>query len=243
MINMECGKKVYIDSRERSRADRFAKFLENYLKKNSSKTKKIGELKPVRDKMKQGEDFYEIKAFEPGDYIYDNVIIEYKSWQDFLMSISKNSLNMQIETMITQTSFKEKALIVVCENFDQYYSRYWHILARLGSKINCIVVRNEKEAFEAMIYLFRLNGEHIDRSPKEVVKKTGWINSIIYTSRIFSQAEVKEIVKKTGITTLPQLLEFFENDSTEIQKALSINRVTVKKIDDFKKLLHGKPLL
>lgn len=236
---------IYIDSRENDRAERFVKYLEKYLEKNNSKTKIIGEMKPIRDKWKKSEPYYKITELPHGDYIYDNVIVEFKGWEDFKTSMRNTRLNYQIEDMVTQTNFKDKVLIVDCNDEYRHFNNdgMYKSIARFGGKINCNVVRSENEAFDLILYLFRLNANHIDRSPTDTVKKKNWILSVIYTSRVFSYAQAQEIVKKTAITTLPQLLTFFNKDTEYIHKALSIPRVTVKKIDDFKKMLNGEILL
>lgn len=76
---------IYIDSREtKSRRDNFIRHVENNLKYlDDSKHKG---LKPIYEKIKFGEKWYEICNLEYGDFIYNNTIFEYKTEDDFISS-------------------------------------------------------------------------------------------------------------------------------------------------------------
>lgn len=61
---------------------------------------------------------------------------------------------------------------------------------------------------------------------------------------MLSDKQIREIIKKTKISTIPQAIDLFtKNDPQELREKLKISRLTVEKIENCKKILEGEPLI
>lgn len=235
---------VYADTREKDRANRFKKYLDEYL--YSTTNSKLEEMDVLKNKWKNDEQYFQIDNLEYGDYAFNDVCVEFKNYEDFKTSIRDGSLTIQIENLYAHSDFVDTALVIIVDNPVHFLNEksQWKGIARFNSKINIFLAKDEKMAFEFICHFFWLNGRHLTQPPRSKMRKTdNYATNLLWATRTLSDKQVREIVRKTGITTMPQTIALFtENDSQELHDKLNISRLTVERIENCKNILLGNPI-
>ena len=184
---------IYIDSREKHRIKSFIKYVENnpkYINDN-----KYCGLKPIYEKIKKDEKWYEIRPLEYGDYIYNDCIFEYKTEQDFIESSrhgdgGSTRLNTQMDEC--NRLAKQKHVFAVIEG--DYYNLQPEYRIRLQYKAILIDGRTQNQCFKNMLYAIK-TAEDFEYSPTSNYKKlpegVGFLLAMD-----FSKAQAKAINKK-----------------------------------------------
>ena len=236
---------VFVDSREKDRANRFKGFLDNYLDNMSNP--KLEVMDVLKNKRKNDEDYFKIDNLEYGDYAFNEVAVEFKNYEDFKTSIRDGNLTTQVENLYAHSDFKDIALIVICDNPIHFMNEnsQWKGILRFNSKINIFLAKDENMAFEAICHFFWLNGRHLTQPPRSKMKKSdNFAANLLWATRTLSDKQIREIIRKTKINTIPQAIQLFmENDSQELCDKLNISRLTVRKIEECQKVIKGEPLI
>ena len=236
---------VFVDSRETERANRFKKYLDNYLDNNSNS--KLEEMDILKNKKQDNKEYFKITNLEYGDYAFNNVCVEFKTYEDFKTSIRDGNLTTQIENLYAYSDFLDIALVVICDNPIHFMNEksQWKGILRFNSKINIFLAKNEEMAFECICHLFWLDGRHLSQPPRSKMRKnSNYAANLLWSTRTLSDKQIREIIKKTGITTIPQAIELFtSNDSEELCAKLNIARLTVSRIENCKNVLLGRALI
>ena len=236
---------VYVDAQEKERAERFKKHLDEYLD-NTTKTK-LEEMDILKDKRENNEEYFQVKSLEYGDYAFNNVVVEFKNYEDFKTSIRQGTLTTQIEDMYAHSGFKDCALVIVCDNPTHFWNdgAQWKGVVRFNSKVNVFVASSEQKAFEFITHFFWLGGKHISQAPRSRMRKnSNYAMNLLWATRSLSDKQIRAITKKTGISTMPDVLELFGKYSAkELSDKLSIRGVTEKRIRKCKSILEGRILL
>ncbi|WP_296858396.1 ERCC4 domain-containing protein [uncultured Methanobrevibacter sp.] len=236
---------VIVDSREKDRAKRFKRYLDSYLEKKSNS--KLEVMDVLKNKRKNEDEYFKIDNLEYGDYAFREVVVEFKNYEDFKTSLRDGKLTTQVENLYAHSGFKDIALIVICDNPVHFMNEnsQWKGILRFNSKINIFLAKDENMAFEAICHFFWLNGRHLTQPPRSKMKKNdNYAVNLLWATRTLSDKQIREIIKKTKINTIPQAIQLFtENDSQELCDKLNINRLTVKKIEECKSVLNGEPLI
>ena len=236
---------VFVDSQEKERANRFKEYLDNYL--DSTTNSELEEMDVLKNKKKNNEEYFKIAPLEYGDYAFNNVCVEFKNYEDFKTSIRDGSLTIQVENLYAYSDFDDIALVVICDNPVHFSNdkTQWKGVARFNSKINIFLAKNEDMAFEFICHFFWLNGRHLTQPPRSKMRKnSNYAMNLLWGTRTLSDKQIREIIKKTGITTMPQAIALFtENDSKELHDKLKISRLTVERIENCKNVLLGKPII
>lgn len=235
---------VFVDSREKERAQRFKNHLDNYLD-NTSNTK-LEDMDVLKNKKKKGESYFEIDNLEYGDYAFNDVAVEFKNYEDFKTSLRDGNLTSQVENLYAHSDFKDIALIVICENPVHFMNEnsQWKGVLRFNSKINIFLAKDEEMAFESICHFFWLNGRHLTQPPRSKMKKSSNYANLLWSTRTLSDKQIREIIRKTNISTIPQAMQLFtENDAEELCNKLNISRLTVERIENCKHVLKGEPLI
>lgn len=236
---------VFVDSQEKERADRFKKYLDEYL--DSTTNSKLEEMDVLKNKKKNNETYFKVESLEYGDYAFNNVCVEFKNYEDFKTSIRDGSLTIQIENLYSYSDFEDIALVVICDNPVHFLNEktQWKGVARFNSKINIFLAKNEDMAFEFICHFFWLNGRHLSQPPRTKMRKnSNYAQNLLWATRTLSDKQIREITRKTGITTMPQVISLFtENDSQELHDKLKISRLTVERIENCKRVLQGELIL
>lgn len=233
---------IYVDSQEKERANRFKKYLDNFI--DSTTKSKLEEMDIIKDKRKNNENYFKIESLEYGDYAFNEVCVEFKNYEDFKTSIRDGSLTIQIENLYAYSDFEDIALVIVCDNPVHFLNdkTQWKGVARFNSKINIFLAKNEEMAFEFICHFFWLNGRHLSQPPRTKMRKnSNYAMNLLWATRTLSDKQIRDIVRKTGITTMPQAISLFtEHDSQELCDKLNISRLTVKRIENCKRVLQGE---
>ena len=236
---------VIVDSREKDRAQRFKRYLDSYLEKKSNS--KLEVMDVLKNKRKNEDEYFKIDNLEYGDYAFREVVVEFKNYEDFKTSLRDGKLTTQVENLYAHSGCKDIALIVICDNPVHFMNEnsQWKGILRFNSKINIFLAKDENMAFEAICHFFWLNGRHLTQPPRSKMKKNdNYAVNLLWATRTLSDKQIREIIKKTKINTIPQAIQLFtENDSQELCDKLNINRLTVKKIEECKSVLNGEPLI
>lgn len=237
--------KVYVDTQEKERAYRFKEYLDNYLENTSNS--KLEELDILKNKKTKGEDYFEIATLEYGDYSFNDIAIEFKNYEDFKTSIRDGSLTTQIENLYVHSGFKDIALVIVCDDPIHFSNDkvQWKGAIRFGEKCNVIIAKDENTAFEAICHLFWLNSRHLSQPPRSNMKKSdNYAANLLWATRTLSDKQVREIIRKTKITTMPQCINLFtEFTPIELHDKLNIPRLTIERLENCRRVLKGMPLL
>lgn len=233
---------IYGDSREQDRLMRFKNCLDEFLDgHNKTKFEKMGILK---DKKNNGELYFQNVALEYGDYAFNDVVVEFKNYEDFKTCVRGNILTKQVEELYMHSGFKDCALVVVCDDFNHFWNEkpQWKGVVRFNSKINVFVVPSEEKAFEFILHFFWLGGRHLSQPPRSIMKSNAnFAMNLLWATRVFSYNQVHEIIKKTGISTIPQLLDLFGSYTPKrLQANLGVRGVTEKKIGKCQSILEGR---
>ena len=235
---------VFADTREKDRANRFKKYLDEYL--DSTTNTKLEEMDVLKNKKKNNEKYFENENLEYGDYAFNNVCVEFKNYEDFKTSIRDGSLTIQIENLYAHSDFVDIALVVIVDNPVHFLNEksQWKGIARFNSKINIFLAKDEKMAFEFICHFFWLNGRHLTQPPRTKMRKSdNYATNLLWATRTLSDKQVREIVRKTGISTIPQAIALFtDNDAVELHDKLKISRLTVERIENCRNVLLGKPI-
>lgn len=235
---------VFVDTQEKERAERFKKYLDEYLDSNTNS--KLEEMDVLKNKKKNNEEYFKITNLEYGDYAFDNVAVEFKNYEDFKTSIRDGSLTTQVENLYIHSDFDDIALVIVCDNPVHFINEksQWKGVLRFNSKINIFLAKNEKMAFEAICHFFWLNGRHLSQPPRSKMKKSNnYAANLLWATRTLSDKQIRGIIKKTNINTIPQAIELFTKyDSQELCDKLNISRLTVERIEKCKHVLKGELL-
>jgi len=236
---------VFVDTQEKERANRFKKHLDNYLDNNTNS--KLEEMDILKNKRKSNQEYFKVASLEYGDYAFNNVCVEFKNYEDFKTSIRDGSLTIQIENLYAFSDFEDIALVVICENPIHFMNdaSQWKGLVRFNSKINIFLAKDEKMAFDFICHFFWINGRHLSQPPRTKMKKSSnYAANLLWATRTLSDKQIREIVNKTKITTIPQAIELFTKyDPTELHAKLKIPRLTVKRIEACKSVIEGEVLL
>lgn len=234
---------VFVDSQEKERAKRFKKYFDAYL----DNLKKIEIMDNIKNKRKNEEEYYQITSLEYGDYAFNDVCVEFKNYEDFKTSLRNGSLTTQVENLYAHSDFKDIALVVLCDNPVHFMNEktQWKGVLRFNSKINIFLAKDEDMAFEAICQFFWLNGRHLSQPPRSKMKKSSnYAANLLWATRTLSDKQIREIIKKTNISTIPQAIKLFtENDPQELYDKLKISRLTVERITRCKKVIEGEPLI
>lgn len=236
---------VFVDSREKERAERFKKYLDKYLDETTNS--KLEDMDVLKNKKKNNETYFKIDNLEYGDYAFNDVAIEFKNYEDFKTSIRDGNLTTQVENLYIHSDFKDIALIIICDNPIHFMNEnsQWKGILRFNSKINIFLAKDEDMAFEAICHFFWLNGRHLSQPPRSKMKKSSnYAANLLWATRTLSDKQIREIIKKTNISTIPQAIQLFtENDAEELSNKLNISRLTVNRIEKCQHVLQGKPLI
>lgn len=236
---------VFVDSQEKERATRFKKYLDEYLDNNAKS--KLEEMDILKDKRKNGEEYFKTASLEYGDYAFNDVCVEFKNYEDFKTSLRDGKLTTQVENLYGHSDFKDIALVIICDNPIHFMNEnsQWKGVLRFNSKINIFLAKDEDMAFEAICHFFWLNDRHLTQPPRSKMRKSdNYAANLLWATRTLSDKQIREIIKKTKISTIPQAIELFtQNDPKELHEKLKISRLTVKKIENCKKILEGKTLI
>ena len=230
---------VFVDSHEGERALRFKLYWDNYL----DTCKKIEILDIIRDKKKHNEEYFiSDKELEYGDYAFNDVVVEFKTAQDFKTSMQSRRLTMQVEDLYAHSEFKDKALIIVDDgtiNWDS--SPLWKGLASFNSKINAFVVPSETKAFEFICHLFWLNGRRLTQPPKPTSDNPA-MNLLLATR--MKERWARRVVQQFNLSTIPQVIDLFNKYSaSEIANKVDNKHVNEKVIADAQAIIKGEPSL
>lgn len=236
---------VYVDTKERKRANRFKKYLDNYL--DNRNNTKLEEMDVLKNNRENNREYFKVSTLEYGDYAFDNVCIEFKNYEDFKTSTRDGSLTTQIENLYSFSDFKDIALIVICDNPVHFLNddSQWKGVLRFNSKANIFLAKDENMAFEAICHFFWLNGRHVTQPPRSRMKKSdNYAANCLWATRTLSDKQIRQIIKKTRITTMPEAIDLFTKYSAEdLHKQLNIPRLTVKKINECKSIITGESLI
>ncbi|WP_292601390.1 ERCC4 domain-containing protein [Methanobrevibacter sp. UBA212] len=236
---------VFADSQEKERATRFKKYLDEYLDNNTKS--KLEEMDVLKDKRKNKEEYFKTASLEYGDYAFNDVCVEFKNYEDFKTSLRDGKLTTQVENLYAHSDFKDIALVVICDNPIHFMNEntQWKGVLRFNSKINIFLAKDENMAFEAICHFFWLNGRHLTQPPRSKMKKSNnYAANLLWATRTLSDKQIREIIKKTKISTIPQAIDLFtKNNPQELHDTLNISRLTVKRIQDCKQVLEGNPLI
>ncbi len=236
---------VFVDTKEKERAMRFKKYLDNYIDSNTNT--KLEEMSVIKDKRKNNEEYFKIESLEYGDYAFNNVAIEFKNYEDFKTSMRDGSLTLQVENLYAHSDFKDIALIIICDNPIHFMNEksQWKGILRFNSKANIFLAQNEKMAFEAICHFFWLNGRHVSQPPTTRMKKSdNYALNLLWATRTLSDKQAREIARKTKITTIPQAIQLFTKYSPqELHDKLNISRLTVERLENCKRIIEGETLL
>lgn len=236
---------VFVDSQEKERATRFKKYLDEYLDNNTKS--KLEEMDVLKDKRKNEEEYFKTVSLEYGDYAFNDVCVEFKNYEDFKTSLRDGKLTTQVENLYAHSDFKDSALVIICDNPIHFMNEnsQWKGVLRFNSKINIFLAKDEDMAFEAICHFFWLNGRHLTQPPRSKMRKNdNYAANLLWATRMLSDKQIREIIKKTKISTIPQAIDLFtKNDPQELREKLKISRLTVEKIENCKKILEGKPLI
>ena len=237
---------VFVDGRENERANRFKRYLDNYL--DSTKKNKLEEMDILKDKKDTGEEYFQVKDLEYGDYAFNNVCVEFKNYEDFKTSIRDGNLTTQIENLYAHSEFLDIGLVIICDNpvhFMNEKSQWKGALARFNSKINIFLAKDEQMAFEFICHFFWLNGRHLTQPPRSRMRKSdNYAANLLWATRTLSDKMIREIIRKTKITTMPQAIELFtEYNPEELHAKLNIRGLTVKRIENCRNVINGKRLI
>lgn len=236
---------VFVDTQEKERANRFKNHLDSYL--DNTTNSKLEEMDVLKNKKKNNQEYFKVSQLEYGDYAFNNVCVEFKNYEDFKTSIRDGSLTIQIENLYAFSEFEDIALVVICENPIHFMNdaSQWKGLARFNSKINIFLAKDEKMAFDFICHFFWLNGRHLSQPPRTKMRKSSnYAANLLWATRTLSDKQIREIVNKTKITTIPQAIELFTKYAPEeLHTKLKIPRLTVKRIEACKSVIEGEVLL
>jgi len=236
---------VFIDSRENERGKRFKEYLSDYLDNNSKS--KLQVLDVLKDKKDNNEEYCKITTLEYGDYAFNNVCVEFKTYEDFKTSIREGKLTTQIENLYSHSEFLDIALIVICDNPIHFMNEksQWKGILRFNSKINIFLAYDEKMAFECICHLFWLNARHLTQPPRSKMRESNnYAANLLWSTRTLSDKMIREIIRKTNITTIPQAIELFtEYDPEDLHDKLKIRGLTVKRIENCRNIIQGRLLI
>ena len=234
---------VFVDTQEKDRAERFKRYFDDYIDNH----KKPEVMDIIKNKRKKGKEYFKTASLEYGDYAFNDVCVEFKNYEDFKTSLRNGNLTTQIENLYAHSEFKDIALVVICENPVHFMNEnsQWKGILRFNSKINIFLAKDEDMAFEAICHFFWLNGRHLTQPPRSKMRKSNnYAANLLWATRMLSDKQIREIIKKTKISTIPQAIDLFtKNDPQELRETLKISRLTVEKIENCKKILEGKPLI
>lgn len=236
---------VYVDTQEKERGERFKKYLDDYLdNKTNSKLEEMDELKTKRE---NNETYFKIERLEYGDYAFNDVVVEFKNYEDFKTSMRDGNLTTQVEDLYAHSGFKDCALVIICDNPIHFWNEgaQWKGVARFNSKVNVFVASSEEKAFEFICHFFWLGGKHISQAPRTKMKNNdNYAMNLLWATRSLSDKQIRAIQKKTNIQTMPQVFELFGKYSPEeLRGKLNIKGVTERRLKKCKAVLMGELLL
>lgn len=234
---------VFVDTQEKDRAVRFKKYFDDYIDNH----KNIEVMDIIKNKRKNGKEYFKTASLEYGDYAFNDVCVEFKNYEDFKTSLRNGNLTTQIENLYAHSEFKDIALVVICENPIHFMNEnsQWKGVLRFNSKINIFLAKDEDMAFEAICHFFWLNGRHLTQPPRNKMRKSdNYAANFLWATRTLSDKQIREIIRKTNISTIPDVIRMFTKYTPEeLCEKLNISRLTVKRLENCKNVIEGNSLI
>ena len=101
---------VFVDTQKKDRAERFKRYFDDYIDNH----KKVEVMDIIKNKRKNGKEYFKTASLEYGDYAFNEVCVEFKNYEDFKTSLRNGNLTTQIENLYAHSEFKDIALVVIC---------------------------------------------------------------------------------------------------------------------------------
>ena len=226
---------IYIDSREtKSRRYNFIKSIENNLEYlNHSKHKG---LKPIYEKIKNGEKWYEIANLEYGDYIYNNIIFEYKTEDDFISSSrteGKGSTRLNRQLYECNRFASQDIVYTVIEgDINNIQSEF---LSRMSVKTGLIINPYQWKCFKLMLYIMRL-GDKITYPPTNNIKDLTFGVSMALTLG-FSIKQANTLDRNCILDNVDDFIQVFNQDLDSFKKETNVKMLKEKQFNRAKRWL------
>ena len=206
-------KTIYIDSREKlgnNRSKRFIEFINEHSKKK-----------------------YEIvsnKNLEVGDYIFENVVVEFKELEDFRTCMRSGKLTSQIFDLYISDFIA--AYLVIKGGISDLTPQEYKTLTRFGNQVSVVFVDSYEECWELMLYWFDLNGRHLTQQPITPMKNKGNLayNKLLGLMKL-SEFRINKIVRECNLFTFSDVRKLTEKDLIECG-------VSEKKSKEIIELIH-----
>ncbi len=211
---------IYIDSREpKYRINNFIKYIESHCDYIND-SKKPG-LKPIYEKIKNGEKWYEITNLEYGDFIYNDVIIEYKTEDDFISSSRRQNyysgstrLNTQLDEC-NRFATQAKVCLVLEGDINKVQSEF---LTRMSFKSALIIEPNQQGCFKLMLYVMKIQDTILD-PPTNNFKSTAYPFGVgILLNLGFPLKQANAITKKYMFMNINDIIKVFSQDFDSFKK-------------------------
>lgn len=224
---------IYIDAREKGGPyDRSRLFRNYFLKLRREKLKKKG-FNQLR--------FIEFeKTLEIGDFAFENCVVEFKEFENFKQDARSGELTRYVENL-HMSDYKSKMLLVRCTP-DEYEWLYnandlYKGVVRFGDKVNIMFAPDYTRCWESIIHMFCLNAHHMVQPPRNKMKKNyNYAHNMLWATHELSEGQIKKIIRKTRITTIPHVL----NLSSNILMECGIKKEQAERVI---KVLKGEPLI
>jgi hypothetical protein len=207
---------IYIDSREtKNRRDNFINYVESHPKKL------IGGLKPISDKIKNGEEWYEITSLEYGDFIYNNVIIEYKTEDDLIdssRSNGKESTRLNRQLYECNVFAPQDIVYVVLEG--NIYNVQSEFVSRMSVKSGLITHPEQSLCFKDMLYVMRLQ-DKVVLPPTNNIRKLEFAVSMALTLG-FSWKQANDLNRWNDLRDINDFIKVFNQDLDSFKKQTKV---------------------
>lgn len=203
---------IYIDSREsKNRIYGFIKYVENNL--NYLNDSKASGLKPIYEKIKNGEKWYEITKLEFGDFIYNDVIFEYKTEDDWIDSSRRDDggstrLNRQLDEC-NRFAAQNKVCTVLEGDINKVQREF---LTRMSFKTGLIIDPEQWSCFRNMLYVMKKQ-DNILYPPSRNFKPVNYPFGVgVLLSLGYPLNQAKAITRKYFFKDINDIIEVFQQD-------------------------------
>ena len=211
-------KTIYIDSKEKLGNNRSKRFIE-FINKHSKKK-------------------YEIvsnKNLEVGDYIFEDVVVEFKELEDFRTCMHSGKLTSQIFDLYI-SDFIAAYLVIKGDISDLTHQEY-KTLTRFGNQVSIVFVDSYKECWELILYWFGLNGRHLTQQPiKPMKNKKNLAYNMLLATCELSEFRINKIVREYQLHTFQDVFKLTKQHLIDCG-------VSEKKSERIIKILNGESLL
>lgn len=226
---------IYIDAREKGKQYDRSRLFRNYFlnlkrDKNRKKPKGFNQLKYIEFD----------KTLEIGDFAFENCVVEFKEFENFKQDMRQGELTRYVENL-HMSDYKSKLLLVRCtpEEYEWLYNApdLYKGVVRFGDKVNIMFAPDYTRCWESIIHMFCLNAHHMIQPPRSKMKKHyNYAQNMLWATHELTEAEIKRIISKTNITTIPHCLKLTHEVLTDCgidsEKACRVIQV-----------INGEPLI